>query len=232
MTLQMWTLLGLDAERPLRVLDVGCGSGAQTLALARATRAEITAVDLFPGFLDRLMAQAHAEGLSARITPVGTSMEAMDFPDAHFDVIWSEGAIYLMGFREGVRAWRRFLKPGGHLAVSELVWTTHQRPAEIEAYWRDEYPGIATVSGKIGVMEEEGYMPRAHFMLPASCWQAEYYAPVAERINGFLQRHNHHPEAIQTIEAELREQAMFATYGTFYTYAFMGARVQSERFEP
>jgi len=228
MTLQMWHLLGVDAHAPLRVLDVGCGSGAQTLALARHTQAHITAVDLVPGFLERLDAQAEAEGLSSRVTTVAASMEDLDFPEAHFDVIWSEGAIYQMGFREGLRAWRRFLKPGGHIAVSELVWTTSHRPAEIEAFWGDAYSGIDVVSAKIRGIEEEGYAPLAHFILPPSCWTDAYYAPLPARMDAFLERHLHHPEAERVVEAEKHEIDMFSTFGAFYSYGFFGARTEHQ----
>ena len=93
---------GLPA-RP-RILDVGCGPGAQTIELARATGGRILAVDIRQRFLDQLTERARAAGVIPQVTTVKTSMFDMDFADASFDLIWSEGAIYIAGTRRG--PWR------------------------------------------------------------------------------------------------------------------------------
>ena len=59
-------------------------------------------------------------------------------------LIWSEGAIYNIGFERGLKEWRRFLKEGAYLAVSEASWFTEKRPAEIETFWQDAYPEIVS----------------------------------------------------------------------------------------
>jgi hypothetical protein len=40
MTLRALALTGLDRDRPLRIADIGCGTGAQTLTLAAHTKAQ------------------------------------------------------------------------------------------------------------------------------------------------------------------------------------------------
>ena len=132
----------LDPFAPLKIADIGCGTGASTLQLARSLNADVTAVDLFPEFIDELRRRAGQSGLSDNIHPLVRSMDTLPFDDGEFDVIWSEGAIYNMGFEAGIHNWRRFLKPGGVLVVSEITWTTHDRPAEIDEYWQAEYPEI------------------------------------------------------------------------------------------
>ncbi len=110
------TLHALDLARGLpprpQILDVGCGPGLQTIELARATGGRIVAVDIRQRFLDELTERASAAGVIPQVTTVKTSMLDMDFADASFDLIWSEGAIYIAGFAAGLGAWRRFLKPG------------------------------------------------------------------------------------------------------------------------
>jgi methylase of polypeptide subunit release factors len=44
-------LIELDKSEPLKIADIGCGSGSQTITLAQNTKGLITAVDLFPEFL-------------------------------------------------------------------------------------------------------------------------------------------------------------------------------------
>ena len=135
-------LAGLDRSRPLKIADIGCGTGAASLLLARDLNAEITAVDFLPTFLDELQSKAQEHGVAERITTLECSMDALPFSPEEFDVIWSEGAVYNMGFEAGVSAWSRFLKPGGKLIVSEITWLSVTRPPELQSYWDSEYPEI------------------------------------------------------------------------------------------
>ena len=114
-------LSGLRGKADLRIADIGCGTGASTLVLARELDAHITAVDFLPEFLDRLEDAAGRSGFADRITTLAASMESLPFAPAAYDAIWSEGAIYNMGFAKGLQVWKKFLKPGGYLAVSEAA---------------------------------------------------------------------------------------------------------------
>ena len=169
-TRRAMVLAGLDGSRPLEIADIGCGTGAASLELARMLDARITAVDFLPSFLDVLRQRAQAQGLG-RIITLEASMDALPFTDASFDVIWSEGAVYNMGFEAGIAAWKRFLKPGGKLVLSEITWTTAARPQTITDYWTAQYPEIDTASAKLAVLERHGYRPEGYFLLPFCCWQ-------------------------------------------------------------
>lgn len=213
-----------DLSAPMQIADIGCGSGAQTLALAQHTGGHITAVDLFPEFLDRLNARATNTGLRHRITTLQASMENLPFQQEQFDIIWSEGAIYNMGFSEGIKAWKRFLKPGGYLAVSEITWTTHTRPAEIEQHWQREYPQTDTASAKIKLLEENGYMPVGYFTLPVNSWLQQYYLPLQALFPAFLARHGHSSQAVAVVEAQRSETELYQRHKSYYSYGFYVAR--------
>lgn len=217
-------LARLDPRERLKIADIGCGTGAAALVLASTLDAHVTAVDFAEPFVHRLGEQAAAAGLSDRIEPVVARMESLPFRDARFDVIWSEGAIYNMGFVEGLRAWRRFLRPCGVLAVSEITWTTAQRPAPIERHWTSEYPGIATASKKLQVLEQEGYEPLGVFFLPRECWERHYYGPLRSGFPDFLERHGDSRPARELVESEEAEMSLYREYGEWYSYAFYIAR--------
>ena len=103
-----------------KVLDIGCGSGGQTITLAKNTAAQITAVDMLPQFLDQLQNNAKENNLINRITTKEMLMDGLTFDENYFDVIWSEGAIYNIGFEKGLSLWRKYLKANGYIAVSEI----------------------------------------------------------------------------------------------------------------
>ncbi len=207
-------------DRVRTVLDIGCGTGAQTLELARATTAEITAVDIFPSFLNRLRERAEAAGLEDRIRPVRMSMDALAFPSASFDLIWAEGCIYHIGFENGLKQWKRYLKPGGHLVVSEISWLTDTRPSEIEAYWLAAYSEIDTIEGKRRIIDECGYELVDDFVLPPECWTDRYYEPIRARSSDFAKKHGNTPAVEAFIREGLHEAEMYDRYGKYYSYVF------------
>lgn len=217
-------LAGIDRTAPLKIADIGCGTGASTLFLARHLNARITAVDLIQDFLDVLEDRAETMGLSENITTLCGSMEDLPFREAEFDVIWSEGAIYNIGFEKGVKDWRRHLKVGGLLVVSEITWITGSRPVELQNYWLGEYPEIDVASSKIGVLEKNGYAPMGYFVLPEDCWRDNYYRPMQDRFRSFLHRHGNSEEARATVEAEMREIELYETYKTYYSYGVYVAK--------
>lgn len=213
-------LSGLAGGRKLSIADIGCGTGASAMVLARDLDARITAVDLFPTFLAALSATAKREGLDDRIAPLDASMDALPFADGSFDAIWSEGAIYVMGFAEGIRGWRRFLKPSGVLAVSDLTWLTRERPDDLTAYWMREYPQVDTAAARMAQLEEAGYAPLGYFVLPEHCWQDNYYRPLKAGFADFLARHDHSVAARAVVAATEDEIALHERHAAFFSYGF------------
>lgn len=217
-TQQAIALAGLDASRRLNIADIGCGTGASTIELAKTLDAEIMAVDFVPNFLDTLQLNAQKHAVADQITTVNASMAALPFDEETFDVIWSEGAIYNMGFAAGVSDWRRLLKKGGKLVVSEITWLRAERPPEIQAYWDAAYPEIDTAAAKIKILEQQGYLFEAYFYLPEACWLEHYYQPLQRCFKAFLDRHAHSEQARNIVIAEEREIALYTQQRNVYSY--------------
>ncbi|MCF8261281.1 MAG: class I SAM-dependent methyltransferase [Melioribacteraceae bacterium] len=204
----------------LKILDIGCGTGAQTISLAQNTDSKITAVDLFPEFLEKLDQRALIFGLGEAIKTVQASMEKLPFEENSFDIIWSEGAIYNMGFEAGIQYWKKFLKPGGYMAISEITWFTDSRPSNLDAHWQNAYPQINTASNNIELLEKNNLSPVAYFQIPKECWIDNYYTPMKNRFNAFLERHAYSEAAKTLIENEKEEINLYESYSEFYGYGF------------
>lgn len=214
-------LAGMNEKSALTVADIGCGTGTATLMLANALNAKITAVDMMPSFLAELQNQAKQSGLSDDINTVKADMATLPFAEGQYDLLWSEGAIYHLGFEQGIKNWRKFLKPQGRLVVSEITWTTAKRPKEIETYWQDNYPHIDTASAKLAQLEQAGYQPLGYFVLPQSAWWENYYAPLQDSFAAFLARHEGSDDADQAqalVTASQEEIARYQAYHSYYSY--------------
>ena len=152
------------------ILDVGCGSGMQTLELARISGGEITALDNCQLFLDDLGKRAKAEGLDNKIKTVNGSMFELPYARSTFDLIWSEGAVYIIGFEKGLREWKPLIKQGGYLVVSELSWFKPDAPDELHTYLEGEYPAIKNIAENMEIIRQADYDEVASFILPESGW--------------------------------------------------------------
>ena len=171
-----------------RIADIGCGTGGQTMVLAQHAPGQITGFDLFPDFIELFNANAAKLNLQDKVKGVVRSMDDLPFQDEELDLIWSEGAIYNIGFQRGLNEWRKYLKTGGYIAVSEATWFTEQRPAEIHKFWMDAYPEIDTIPNKVAQVQAAGYLPVATFVLPENCWLEHFYAQMPVARENFLKK--------------------------------------------
>ena len=203
-----------------RIADIGCGSGGQTMVMAQHAPGGITGIDLFPTFIDLFNANANKLHLQDRVKGIVGSMDNLPFQNEELDLIWSEGAIYNIGFERGLNEWRTFLKTGGYIAVSEASWFTEERPVEIDKFWKDEYPEIDTISNKVERLQKAGYIPIAAFVLPENCWTDHFYAPQVSAQKNFSEKYAGNNAAEELIANQRHEAELYHKYKQFYGYVF------------
>jgi SAM-dependent methyltransferase len=226
-TLRALELSGIDTNAPLAFADIGCGTGASSILLAKHTKGHITAVDFLPAFLEKLKKDAEQAGVANRIITRSADMGDLPFEDEQFDVIWSEGAIYNIGFKTGIEAWKKYLKPNGILVATEITWLTSDVPKELSEHWAAEYPEVAPASTKIKQLEDSGYIPLGYFPLSPDCWMDEYYTPLCNGFEDFLARNENSEAAQAIVEAEKIEIALYEKYMENYSYGCYIAKKQS-----
>lgn len=203
------------------IADLGCGTGGQTMILAQNTLGQVTGLDLFPDFISIFNRNAHTLSLSDRVKGITGSMaDILPFEKESLDLIWSEGAIYNIGFERGLNEWKQYLKKGGYIAVSESSWFTDKRPNEIYDFWMAHYPEIDTISNKVAQMQSAGYVPVATFVLPENCWTEHYFAPCCDIQKPFLQKHSDSKTAEELIAGQRHEMELYYKYKEFYGYVF------------
>ena len=206
-----------DLPAAPEILDVGCGAGAQTLVLASATAGRITATDLIGPFLAQLEERVAEMGLDKRIQTLVADMNDLPFPGGRFDLIWSEGAVYIMGFDNALAKWRPLAKPGGYLVVSELSWFRPNPPAEIRDFWGRHYPGMRSVDEHLDAARSVGWTPVGNDHLPAEAW-ARYYEPLKQRLPAFRRAYGDDRDAQAVADLTEQEMALMGRYSEVCGY--------------
>lgn len=205
------------------ILDIGCGPGVQTVDLIKITGGSVLALDFLPLMLERTLANAEKANVFEKLEIVEQDMAQMAFPSASFDVVWSEGAIYNLGFEKGLKMVKSFVKSGGYVAVSEAVWLKTDPPEPVEKLW-EPYPEIDTIENKLAVIDSLGYEQMGHFVLPESTWTAEYYDPMEKLIAKKATEWTGNHDGLAVLEEARNEINVFRQYSSYYGYGFFVMR--------
>ncbi|MCL2484960.1 MAG: class I SAM-dependent methyltransferase [Endomicrobia bacterium] len=203
-----------------KIADLGCGTGGQTITLAQNIAGDITGIDIFPDFINIFNDNAKKQNLQDRVKGVTGSMDNLTFQNEELDLIWSEGAIYNIGFERGFKEWNKYLKKGGFIAVTEASWFTESRPSEIEEYWNFHYPAITTIADCVSIMQKTGYIPVSVFTLPEYCWTDNYFAPQIPVQEKCLNKYKESKAVKEFVESARLEEKMYQKYKEFYGYVF------------
>lgn len=204
----------------LRIADLGCGTGGQTICLAQHLPGTITGLDMFPDFIEKLNENVKSMNLESRVTGIVGSMENLPFQKKSLDLIWSEGAIDNIGFEEGMSHWHDFLKKGGFVAVTCPSWLTRERPAAVEQFWSAAGSRLDSVSTNIEIMQRCGYQFIASFTLPEQCWSENYFIPREAAINRLSKKYAGNETMIAYEEQNRYESELYSKYKQYYGYVF------------
>jgi len=214
-----YAMLGRLPPQP-SILDIGCGPGMQTVELAKRSGGEVTGLDVSPSFLAELKARAAAAGLGERIKTIEASMFALGLPEESYDLIWSEGAIYIIGFAKGLEEWRPLLRSGGYLVASHISWLKPDIPVPPKVFWGKNYPAIASMAENLAIAETVGYRAVGHFPLPDEGWWDEYYRPLERNLGRLKEKYRDNREALAAIAQTREEIELFRDYSDCYGYVF------------
>jgi ubiquinone/menaquinone biosynthesis C-methylase UbiE len=202
-----------------RILDVGCGTGGQTLVLAGLTQGEIIALDNHAPFIKILENQIQQAGIEDGVKCVVADMASMDFDDESFDLIWSEGAANLMGVENALKKWKPLLRPNGYLVISELVWFKERVPKEIEDFFKEHYPDMRYYKDIYPMAQQAAYDVVGYFPLPDESWWTDYYTPAEKKIAEMRQKYTD-SDAQEIFDVFQLEMDMHRKYAEYYGYGF------------
>ena len=212
------------------ILDIGCGPGAQTIDLAAlAPTARIEAVDLWPASVKEARRRAADSGYTDRVTISQGDMKALSYTPESFDLVWCEGAAYIMGVAVALSEWRKFIKPGGYLAFTENVWLQHDVPEKVHHWWMSRYPDMSPPEACRTLAERAGYTVLGEFVLPETAWWPEYYLPMKARIEFLRTRYQGDAKALSVLDECMEEIDIYRAFSDYYSYAFFHSETGPEQ---
>jgi len=217
---------GLCSELPDKptVLDIGCGPGMQTMTLAEACSGRIIAVDTCDEYLDELHKRARQADVADRVDVVNGDMAKLSLSEDSFDLIWCEGAAYIMGVPTALECWRPLLRDKGYLAFSELVWLEENPTASVAEFWREEYPAMTSKKAVREKIREASYQLVGDFTLPDSDWWTDYYTPLEAKLPSLRRKYAGDEEALSVIATTESEVDMRRRSCRSFGYQFFVAR--------
>ena len=129
-----------------RVLEYGCGSGSHAFALSRLG-ASVVGIDLSAEGIRQAVSRARDEDLLDRLSFKVMNAEALEFPDAHFDVVCGSGILHHLDLDAACRELVRVLRTGGRAVFFEplghnLLINLYRRLTP-ELRTEDEHPLVA-----------------------------------------------------------------------------------------
>jgi trans-aconitate methyltransferase len=211
-------LRSLPSQRFRLVVDAGCGTGRQTLALAGALGTVVHAVDSYEPFLSELARRAREAGVEHLVQAL--CMDMKDIPQVFHDIdlLWSEGAAYNIGFSNALTSWAPTLTAEGFAVISELSWLKEQVPDEVSEYFRTGYPDMKSVQDNLAAAEAAGYKVLNTYTLPGQAWVDGYYDVLAPRARALA---NDSDPSVRAFAADaVREIEVFQRSEDSYGYVF------------
>jgi cyclopropane fatty-acyl-phospholipid synthase-like methyltransferase len=200
------------------VVDAGCGTGRQTLVLAKELGSLVHAVDSHEPFLNELTRRVKEAGIEHLVQT--HCMDMKDIPSAfqHIDLLWSEGAAYNIGFSNALTTWASALYEDGFVVVSELSWLRDQVPNAVREFFLAGYPDMHSIQENISVAENSGYKVLTTYTLPRETWVEGYYDILEPRAKELA---NHHDSAVRDFALEtIKEIEVFRCSEDSYGYVF------------
>jgi SAM-dependent methyltransferase len=201
------------------VVDLGCGPGASTAIIATELNSPVIAIDRELSFLQSLNGKAIAAGITHLIKTQREDFQSLSIAPESVDLLWSEGAIYHLGWEEGLKSWSKLVKSGGFMAISEATWLSDNPPEEAKSFWADEYPAMKNTEQNKEIARSVGLEVVDAFALPSKAWWL-YYQPLGRRIEAIRQRASVDTALQSVISQSERERNIYQKHGSSYGYVF------------
>ena len=213
-----------DLPNVVEILDLGCGTGGQTLQLAELTQGSIIAVDQHSASIEKLSQKLVQLSLTDRIRAQVGDMAELTMAQSSFDLIWSEGALYNIGIPRALSICAGLLRKGGYLVFTDAVWCKANLPDSVKAIFESDYPTMGTVADLVTLIQSSPFELLNHFPLPPEAWWDDFYSPMEQIIEESRGKYADDRETLEILEQLALEPAAHRKNSDYYNYEFFIVR--------
>ena len=197
------------------VVDVNCGKGGAALTLADKFHCIVTGVEARVEFAEEARRRTVFENLEHFVNFIDAEPDHLPFDDLYFDLALKVGQTAPRTSRETVAELRRIVRPGGWIALSEVVWKSGPpAPGQAAGEWPSEFaPNLMIgMEERITEFREAGFAVDLAELEPDSSWE-RYYAPQAKAILENRREYGEPSEAQSTLDQWQKELHFYHTGG-------------------
>jgi ubiquinone/menaquinone biosynthesis C-methylase UbiE len=207
-------------QKEIQVLDIGCGTGAQTFVLAKNLTGQIIALDNYQPFLNRIEERIIKEQLTADIRTVCMDMKQINFEKESLDLVWAEGSIYIIGFENGLNTIYPMLKDDAYVVFSDMNYFKPDPPEALASFLKQECLEVISLDENLELIDKSPYELVDHFKLGMDGHWLHYYEPLQNRVVEYLAKYNDHPVARNIAVNTQQEIDLYRKYNEYYGYVF------------
>lgn len=167
-----------------RVLDMGCGLGAGTLALTNRFRCQVVAIDIEESNIEITQAELEKNNLSHLVSLKNMDVLDYELEEEPFDLVMAEGGILsLIGREKGLRFARDMLSDTGWFSFSDLVLLTDEKnvPKEVLSIFDNSFYKYETEESYRRKINQAGFESHIISLIPPSGWD-NYYAHMSRHL--------------------------------------------------
>lgn len=198
-----------------KIANLYPGTGEQIMLLSQKYKnAHITGVDSDGLFFSSINGKAKQANVHDRVQTMLSPLTRLPFEPESLDLILSEGAFEELDFGKRLYQWRKYIKPGGYLAMSELCLLTNKKlPDELYDYFDNAYHNreLESIDYHIGQVKDAGYKLHTRIVLPDACW-FEYFESMKKEMEKLF---------AEGIEEDIER---YLTYKEYFAYIYFVVR--------
>ncbi|MDD4127676.1 MAG: SAM-dependent methyltransferase, partial [Methanomicrobium sp.] len=104
-----------------------------------------------------------------------------------FDIIWAEGCASIIGIENAVRYWKKLLKKGGYIMISDIFWFTETPSDKAREFFAKYHPAMMNEEEGFDIIKSAGLELVKSFRLNSQIWEESFYGKMRGKLGDLME---------------------------------------------